>query len=915
MIILKPFELLLSGVFTLAVGLTGNYGISLLIMSVVITLLTTPIYLLADKWSAAEKALQDEMKPEIDSIKAAFSGQKQYYLIQTVHRIHHYKFFYPLRSMLGILFQIPFFFAAYNVLSSYTGYNGIGWGAISDLAKPDGLLFGLNFLPFLMTFFNLISSFYYTHSFKAKDNKQQILLALVFLLLLYDSPAALLIYWTSNNFLSIIKNMLIGKQQVPAKVSSDFSWKNLARNRNLQFVLLDFYFFASLFIIDFDASVYRYCILLQTAVLFGYVLWKCIRTRFRFLSVPLVLFGLLYALTLALYLFSNLYQKYYLPQLALALLLGYMNADGEQKRADIKVLVLESVAFSGYLFLLSPLRFYVQNIGEFPVVFPSLVVQLMAVTGIACIVLVGIAVLTRRVGFFEHLMIAAFAAVCAYTTLLRLNLGLLSGFQFQNEKLLLNYPIAYYVKDFVVVFFIWYFSKWFYSKYRKHIPAVLGLLCGIVVITMIPALMHISDTADAEDHVAQSAGSSMQHITLSKNHQNVVVIMADMMNGNYVNRYFAENPDKKASFSGFVNYADCIPIAGSTLASVPGIFGGDAFAYRQILDNDDSYEVDVEHAMTGFFGTFISHGYDCTNINHSAVFKFMDKELPVPLNAGNYHEINDYEYFQFLNSGSDDDSVMGRANNYLISVFPVFNIAPLSAKVIMYDKGQWNNYGLALDYQTHYVKQKMALFELLHQVTDFSDTDENVLIYWATEMTHDPFAITDKGELFTNVLDADRNYPYYSAKYTMNKLADFMDYLKLQGVYDNTLVLVVSDHGNYWTDNEIVDLKFNQFPGNLEWETHLERAQSVFFCKDFDSSEEYRVSDVQVQNTDVSRFVDEYVFNQSTAFSDLQKETHRIRTYGYPVAVNGKDTTADYEITGPLTKSSSWTYKGIGESK
>jgi len=109
---------------------------------------------------------------------------------------------------MGIIFQIPFFFAAYNVLSHFTGYNNVSFGAIKNLSEPDGILFGINILPLIMTLLNILSSFYYTKSFKIKDNTQQFVLAGVFLLLLYDSPAALLLYWTCNNFLSLIKSFI-----------------------------------------------------------------------------------------------------------------------------------------------------------------------------------------------------------------------------------------------------------------------------------------------------------------------------------------------------------------------------------------------------------------------------------------------------------------------------------------------------------------------------------------------------------------------------------------------------------------------------------------------------------------------------------------------------------------------------------
>ena len=155
--ILKPIEYLLLIIFTNSYKITNNYGISLLIMSIVITVGTYPLYRLADIWKEKELNVQKSMKKDIDKISRAFSGQKRFYLIQTTYRLHDYKSWYAFRTSLGILIQIPFFFAAYNVLSSYDGYIGYSFLFINDLSKPDGLFFGINFLPLLMTFFNILS--------------------------------------------------------------------------------------------------------------------------------------------------------------------------------------------------------------------------------------------------------------------------------------------------------------------------------------------------------------------------------------------------------------------------------------------------------------------------------------------------------------------------------------------------------------------------------------------------------------------------------------------------------------------------------------------------------------------------------------------------------------------------------------
>ena len=219
--ILAPIEFILRNIFEFSYSITKNYGFSLILMSLVVTIGTYPLYYLADIWKKKEDNIQLEMKKEIDDIKRAFKGQKQFYMIQATYRFHNYKSWYALRAALGLLIQIPFFFAAYNMLSSYQGYAGHSFLCFTDLAKADGLLYGVNFLPILMTLVNILSSVIYSRSLSIKANKQLLILALVFFVFLYNSPAALLIYWTCNNLLSLVKSYFLNKNKPLSYIDSE----------------------------------------------------------------------------------------------------------------------------------------------------------------------------------------------------------------------------------------------------------------------------------------------------------------------------------------------------------------------------------------------------------------------------------------------------------------------------------------------------------------------------------------------------------------------------------------------------------------------------------------------------------------------------------------------------------------------
>ena len=96
-------------------------------------------------------------------------------MLQTYYRQNNYKPTYVLRGAISLFLEIPFFIAAYRFLSELPLLNGVTFGPIADLSKPDGLLvlgnFTINVLPILMTAINLVSCVIFT---KGSSMKQKI---------------------------------------------------------------------------------------------------------------------------------------------------------------------------------------------------------------------------------------------------------------------------------------------------------------------------------------------------------------------------------------------------------------------------------------------------------------------------------------------------------------------------------------------------------------------------------------------------------------------------------------------------------------------------------------------------------------------------------------------------------------------
>ena len=205
--------------------LVGNFGVAILIVTVLIKILFFP---LANK-SYRSMAKMKEAGPEMQSIKERFPDDRQRQQ-QEMMELYKRKQINPMAGCLPVLVQIPVFFALYKVIYVTIEMRQapfFGW--IKDLSAPDPTslfnLFGL--LPYAVpnvSFLQLgiwpiIMGITMWLQMKMNpeppDPTQKMIFAwmpLVFTFMLASFPAGLVIYWAWNNSLSVLQQYLIMRQ-------------------------------------------------------------------------------------------------------------------------------------------------------------------------------------------------------------------------------------------------------------------------------------------------------------------------------------------------------------------------------------------------------------------------------------------------------------------------------------------------------------------------------------------------------------------------------------------------------------------------------------------------------------------------------------------------------------------------------
>ncbi|MBQ2792512.1 MAG: membrane protein insertase YidC, partial [Oscillospiraceae bacterium] len=210
-LLIGPLKLIFEVIFSVALTVIGNPGLSIIVLSLAMNVLVLPLYRRADAIQIEARDTENKLKDVVTHIKKTFSGDERMMILQTYYRQNNYNPLSVLSGSISLLLEIPFFMAAYQFLSGVSAFSGTSFGPIADLSAPDGLIviggITINLLPIIMTLVNVISSSLYLKGFPLKTKIQLYGMAAFFLVFLYNSPAALVFYWTLNNLFSLIKTL------------------------------------------------------------------------------------------------------------------------------------------------------------------------------------------------------------------------------------------------------------------------------------------------------------------------------------------------------------------------------------------------------------------------------------------------------------------------------------------------------------------------------------------------------------------------------------------------------------------------------------------------------------------------------------------------------------------------------------
>lgn len=400
-------------------------------------------------------------------------------------------------------------------------------------------------------------------------------------------------------------------------------------------------------------------------------------------------------------------------------------------------------------------------------------------------------------------------------------------------------------------------------KNGKPIFYITALLSAALIITSIPSFNYINK--ETKNYISNADTKNLTEITpifnLSKNKENVMLIFLDRAQARYIDEMFKEDSSFNESFSGFVNYPQVLSFNGHTLMGAPGMFGGYEYIPSEMNKRDSEKLVDKNNEalllLSRVFNEQLGYSSVITDPSWANYNTFIDTSI-----ADNYPAITAYKtegpYSALWYKTHPDSDFAGNTEKLIkrnMLYFAFFREVPICMREFIYYKGTYwssdenlNDMSSLIDYY--------APLNFLSELTSINETSNGTYTSITNELTHESFffqapdyipvkEVTNFGTSKYSKEDA-----YHTQMATFKRLAQWFDYLKENNVYDNTRIVIVSDHGCVSTEKE--------FDENLELDRKIAgnkySGRGHYHCllmyKDFNTSGNLKTDNTFMTNVD-----------------------------------------------------------------
>lgn len=429
------------------------------------------------------------------------------------------------------------------------------------------------------------------------------------------------------------------------------------------------------------------------------------------------------------------------------------------------------------------------------------------------------------------------SAVVLYQSIINpVDVGTLQLNRFSAEGNL-KFSISTYILEYFILLVIAAGINYLYK--RKQVkPIIYSLILlniGVLGQSLIQGLK--------KDTFSSSKLQSGNTIYFSKDEKNIVYVVLDMFQGVHLQKILKDQPELRKEFSGFTDYNNTLAISRVTNTSIAPIFGG--FDYDPMLLNQNQK---------------VKNKTKITNAQEDLFKELQAKGFSITTNKYPYTEIDSMYYDVLLPRWDTDWDLWSKSNleeskeflgiKILTNNSLMFSV-PKFLKSKIYNNGDWLISSEMFETTSSFVNNYRFL-KVLPAISRSSSNEKcfTTLYYFNT---HFPWnKLGDDNKVIKNVS------PYENQKWALNALFDWIKWMKYNDVYDNTRIIIASDHGVHWKRfNEAVN--FDDYIINSNNSVISDDMAMTFnallFVKDFDANGDVKINSTLMSNADIPKLI------------------------------------------------------------
>ena len=207
---LEPISRLMLDMLIWLKNWCGSYGLSIILLTLIVKTIFWPI---THRANVSMRKMQ-KIQPLIKELRKKYKDNPQQMNMEMMKLYKEHKV-NPLGGCLPILLQMPIFFALYATFSGSIEPRHTSFLWMHDLSMPDtvGHIFGLpiNPLMLMMTITMILQQKLTPSAADPAQQKMMMFMPLIMLVMLYNLPSGLTLYWTVSQFISVAQ-LIVNKK-------------------------------------------------------------------------------------------------------------------------------------------------------------------------------------------------------------------------------------------------------------------------------------------------------------------------------------------------------------------------------------------------------------------------------------------------------------------------------------------------------------------------------------------------------------------------------------------------------------------------------------------------------------------------------------------------------------------------------